>query len=139
MPADYAQVLTDLDEQIAFHKKELEELQAARPAIVALQDKFAPAVRAQYAGMGATAAIRDLLSKSNAWYNTSEILDHLVAKGWTTDSSDRGKVVASTLSQIKAAGFIERQHEMWRWLPTRNVPLNVQATAPTVFDQPSEQ
>lgn len=134
MPADYVQVLSDLDEQIAFHKKELEELQAARPAIVALRDKFAPAVKAQYVGMGATAAIRDLLSKSNAWYNTSEILDHLVAKGWTTDSSDPRKLIASTLSQIKAAGFIEGQHEMWKWRPNRIVPQNVQATAPTIFD-----
>lgn len=139
MPADYAQVLCDLDEQIAFHERELEQLQAARPAIAGLRDKFAPAVKARYVGMGATAAIRDLLSNSNAWYNTSEILAHLQAKGWTTDSFDPGKVVASTLSQIKAAGFIERQHEMWRWLPTRIVPLNVQATVPTVFDQSPEQ
>jgi hypothetical protein len=138
MPADYVQVLADLDEQIAFHMKELEELQAARPAIVALRNKFNPVVKAQYARMGATAAIRDFLSKSNAWYNTSEILDHLVAKGWITDSSDPRKVIASTLSQIKAAGFIEGQHEMWRWRPIRIVPQNVQATAPTVFDQTSE-
>jgi hypothetical protein len=117
----------------------LAELQAARPAIVALRDKFTHVVRAEYVGMGATAAIRDLLSKSNAWYNTFEILDHLVAKGWSTDSADPGKVVASTLSQMKAAGFIEGQHGMRRWLPIRVVPLNVQATAPTVFDQPSEQ
>jgi hypothetical protein len=138
MPADYVQVLADLDEQIAFHKKELEELQAARPAIVALRNKFNPVVKAQYARMGATAAIRDLLSKSNAWYSTSEVLDHLVAKGWATDSSDPGRVIASTLSQMKAAGFIDRQHDMWRWLPNRIVQLNVQATAPTVFDQSSE-
>lgn len=139
MTADYVQVLSDLDEQIAFHKKELEELQAARPAIVALRNKLGPVVKAPYVGMGATAAIRDLLSKSNAWYNTSEILEHLRVKGWTTDSSDPRKLIASTLSQIKAAGFIEGQHEMWRWRPNRIVPQNVQATAPTIFDEPSER
>jgi hypothetical protein len=139
MSPDYIQVLSDLDEQIAFHKRELEELQAARPAIVALRDKVAPVMKAKYVGMGATAAIRDLLSKSNAWYGTFEVLDHLVARGWSTESSDPAKVVASTLSQMKAAGFIEGEHSMWRWRPIRIVPLNVQATAPTVFDHPSEQ
>jgi hypothetical protein len=139
MPADYVQVLADLDEQIAHHKKEMEELQAARPAIVALRNKFNPIVAKPFTGMGATGAIRELLSKSRAWYSTAEIVEHLVSKGWTTNSADPARVIASTLSQIKADGFIEKQHDMWRWLLNREVPLNVQATAPTVFDSPSAQ
>lgn len=139
MPVDYVQVLADLDAEIALHRKEIEELEAARPAIVALRNKFISAPSLPFTGMGATAAIRSLLSNSIAWYSTSEILAHMVDKGWKTDSSDPIKVVASTLSQIKAGGFVEKQHDMWRWLPNRIVPMNVQATSPTVFDLPSEQ
>jgi hypothetical protein len=139
MPVDYVQVLADLDAEVVLHRKAIEELEAARPAIVALRNKFVSAGNLPFTGMGATAAIRALLSHSSAWYSTSEILGHLFDKGWKTDSSDPIKVVASTLSQIKAGGFIERQHDMWRWLPNRIVPMNVQATSPTVFDLPSEQ
>jgi hypothetical protein len=136
MPADYVQVLADLDEQIAHHKKELEELQAARPAIVALRNKFNPIVQLPFTGMGATAAIRELISKSGAWWHTAEIVAQLTDKGWKTESNDPNRIVATTLSQMKSAGYVEKRHDMWKWLPVRVVPLNVQATDSTVFDSP---
>jgi hypothetical protein len=122
MPVNYDEVLTDLDGQIAHYKKEMEELQAARPAIVALRNKFNPVITKPFSGMGATAAIRELLSNSRAWHSTNEIVGLLQDKGWTTDSSEPPRIVASTLSQMKANGFVEKQNDMWRWLTLRSVP-----------------
>ena len=121
MPADYVQVLADLDEQIAHHKKEMEELQAARPAIVALRNKFNPILAKPYTGVGPTAAIRDLLSKSNAWHSTQEIVDLLVSKGWTTDSAEPARVISSTLSQMKTNGLLDKKNDMWKWSPNRDI------------------
>jgi len=63
MPADYDQVLKDLDEQIGKLEAEIATLKAGRPTIVVLRNKYNPPIQraslipGQFAGMGPTDAI----------------------------------------------------------------------------------
>lgn len=117
MPVNYADVLADLEVQEAKLVTELNTVRAAKPAILAMKQRqelnaALLATPGKYAGLGATAAIRRLLSSALTLMTREEIHDALKAEGWTTKSDDPLSTISATLSQMKAE--VEKVGETWR-------------------------
>jgi hypothetical protein len=129
MPADYDQVLKDLDEQIGKLEAEIATLKAGRPTIVVLRNKYNPPIQrvpltpGQFAGMGPTDAIPLVLDGVVFPLTTAEVADKLLAGGITSKAKDFPASVSATLGQLRDKGIVVRVGEGWR-LKTRGDALS---------------
>jgi hypothetical protein len=120
MPADYDQVLKDLDEQIVKLQAEIATLQAGRPTIVVLRNKYNPPIQqavgpvGQFASMGPTDAIPLALKGQFIPLTTAQIADKLQAGGVNSKAKDFAASVSATLGQLRDKGVIERVGDGWR-------------------------
>ncbi|HEY4380366.1 MAG TPA: hypothetical protein VGN01_08465 [Acidobacteriaceae bacterium] len=129
MPADYADVLKDLDRREKALTDQLAILRAARPAIFALKQQqelesaaLTPSTRFQ--GMGATKAIPLVLKDAAIPMTTSEVLSTLKEGGWTTNAQSPLGTVSATLGQLRD---VEKVGDRWRLKLTArvvNIPMN---------------
>lgn len=163
MPADYAEVLRDLDAAITSLEAEVATLKAARPTIVLLRNKFSPVARPQpmtpppgaYAYMGPTRAIPFVL-EGQLPMTTGEIVEKLKAGGLQTNGQNFNSNIAATLSRLRDNGIVEKVGEAWRLKPTSDVPAQeavavsapassslaatvLALSSPNASQQPSEQ
>jgi hypothetical protein len=116
MPADYEEVLKDLDSRIAELHSEIEILLAARPTILLLQNRFSPPpVSGQYSGMGPTDAIPLVLSLEDS-LTTTEIASRLRAGGVSSNAQNFVATVSATLSQLKDKGTVKKVGDRWSLL-----------------------
>ena len=132
MPADYGEVLRDLDAQIANLEAEIATLRSGRPTIVILRNKYAVAVELRkgeplqnavplrqwaagpYAALGPTAAIQLVLKGQQFALTTTEIVDKLKSGGLTTKGSDLSGNVSSTLSRLRNSKIVEKVGDGWK-------------------------
>jgi hypothetical protein len=116
MPADYSELLKDLDEQEKELMAQLNVLRAARPAIFQLKARqelnealLTPARR--FAGLGVSKAILEVLKNAKMPLTTGAILTVLREGGWTTNAQSPLGTVSATLGQLKD---VEKVGDGWR-------------------------
>jgi hypothetical protein len=117
MPADYAEVLRDLDAQIASLEAEVATLKAGRPTIVLLRNKYSPLTvqiqRGPYVDMGPTDAIPLVLKNEPFGLTTAEIATKLQAGGIKSSAQNFGASVSATLSQLKDKKIVRKIGDDW--------------------------
>ena len=149
MPVDYAEVLKDLDSQIATLEAEVSTLRDARPSIVILRNKYTPiplvavalpSQKAPFSNLGPTAAIQQLLKDEPYPLSVSQITDKLRAGGLQTKGNDLNSNVASTISRMRDSGFVEKSGDGWRLKRSEDHPVHISPGAPNSFSEnsPSE-
>jgi len=139
MPADYAEVLKELEDQESTLESELAAIRAAKPAILLLAKKQGMENRklfptGRFVGVGASRAIPDLLKNIHVALTTSEIVDRLKAEGWTTEAQNPVATISATLSQLAEKGFVEKVGEGWK---SRN-PFRATLVNPATFSSTAQ-
>lgn len=119
MPADYEEVLKDIDAQIAAHQAKIHTLQAARPTILMLQKEIAPKLPpgynpGPYANMGPTDAIPVVLKGQALPLTTAQIAERLQAGGVRSNAQNFVASVSATLSQLKDKGIVRKVGDSWK-------------------------
>lgn len=129
MPADYGEVLRDLDAQISSLEAEIATLRAGRPTIVLLRNKYsspAPTWKGgPYANMGPTDAIPQVLKGEDFPLTTAQVAEKLIAGGIKSNAQNFVASVSATLSQLKDKKIVRKVGDAW----TLEEPEQV-ATAP---------
>jgi hypothetical protein len=116
MPADYAEVLKDLDAQITSLEAEIATLRAGRPTIVLLRNKYNPVVAPSwkaYTGLGPTDAIPLLLKNEELPLTTLEIATKLHAGGVKSSAQNFAASVSATLSQLRDKKIVRKVGDSW--------------------------
>ncbi len=122
MPADYAEVLRDLDATIASLEAEITTLRAGRPTIVMLRNKYSALNQTAnaspsgglYAHLGPTGAIPLALKGEIFALTSSQIADKLRAGGVRTKGQDFIGNVSATLSRLRDNGVVEKIGDGWK-------------------------
>jgi hypothetical protein len=117
MPADYGEVLKDLDAHISALEAEIATLRAGRPTIVLLRNKYsspAPALKsAVYSTMGPTDAIPLLLKDEELPLTTAEVAARLISGGIKSNAQNFAASVSATLSQLKDKKIVRKVGDAW--------------------------
>jgi hypothetical protein len=139
MAINYDEVITELRATEARLEEELKQLREAIPAMIILRnrarmDREIAAERSpqmtivgigRFAGMGATKAIPEFLKGKTEALNSREIMDGMMAEGWTSDAQKPIGAVSATLITLEKSGVVERVGEGWRLKPSPTVAVQV--------------